>query len=78
MNGIQTLEKLRSMGRADKVLILTIHNEIEYLIRAIDIGVNGYVLKDSDSDVLKKAIFTVLMVKLILSHHLFQVNERKA
>ena len=42
MNGIQTLEKLRSMGRADKVLILTIHNEIEYLIRAIDILILMY------------------------------------
>ena len=42
-----------------KVLVLTVHNEIEYLMKAVDIGVNGYVLKDSESAELKKAIFTV-------------------
>jgi len=60
MNGLEMLQKLRSERKKDKVLILTIHNEIDYLIRAIDIGVNGYVLKDSDSIVLRKAIFAVL------------------
>ena len=42
-----------------KILILTIHNEVEYLVRAVEIGVDGYILKDSDSSVLKKAIFAV-------------------
>jgi DNA-binding NarL/FixJ family response regulator len=32
---------------------------VEYLVRAVEIGVNGYVLKDSDSSLLKKAIFSV-------------------
>lgn len=59
MNGIQTLEVLRQNQNKTKVLILTIHNEIEYLLKAVEIGVNGYVLKDSDSSVLKKAIVAV-------------------
>ena len=59
MNGLHVLEKLRDMESSQKVLILTIHNEAEYLMKAVDIGVNGYVLKDSDSSVLKKAIFTI-------------------
>lgn len=59
MNGLQTLEKLRAMNNKQKVLILTIHNEVEYLMRAIEIGVNGYVLKDADSAVLKQAINAV-------------------
>ena len=32
-----------------KVLILTVHTEIEYLIKALDIGVDGFILKDSES-----------------------------
>jgi DNA-binding NarL/FixJ family response regulator len=32
---------------------------VEYLIRAVEIGVDGYVLKDSDSTLLKKAIFSI-------------------
>lgn len=59
MNGIQTLEVMRQNQNKTKVLILTIHNEIEYLLKAVEIGVNGYVLKDSDSSVLKKAIVAV-------------------
>lgn len=56
VNGLQMLEQLKQKQIKTKVLILTIHNEIEYLLRAIDIGVNGYVLKDSESAVLKTAI----------------------
>lgn len=59
MNGLQVLQHLRENKRKIKVLILTIHNEVEYLMRAVEIGVDGYVLKDSDSAVLKKAIYMV-------------------
>lgn len=59
MNGLQVLEQLREKRSKQKVLILTIHNEVEYLMRAVEIGVAGYVLKDSDSTVLKEAIYTV-------------------
>ena len=57
MNGLKVLQHLREKKKNIKVLILTIHNEVEYLVRAVEIGVDGYVLKDSDSSVLKKAIF---------------------
>ena len=54
MNGLKMLEILRkSRYRNQKVLILTIHNEIEYLMKAMEIGIEGYVLKDSESAVLK-------------------------
>lgn len=59
MNGLQVLEKLKENNCKSKILILTIHNEIEYLMKAVDIGVDGYVLKDSESDLLRKAIFSV-------------------
>lgn len=60
MNGLKMLEVLRaSENRTQKVLILTIHNEVEYLMKAVEIGVEGYVLKDAESSVLKKAIYKV-------------------
>ncbi len=59
MNGLQVLQHIRETKKKVKVLILTIHNEVEYLIRAVEIGVDGYVLKDSDSTLLKKAIFNI-------------------
>lgn len=59
MNGLEVLKKLKSKRKKLKTLILTIHNETEYLVKAIDIGANGYILKDSGFDELREAIHTV-------------------
>ncbi len=59
-NGLEFLEELKSEKTKTKILIFTVQNEIEYLIKAIDIGVDGYILKDSESAELKKAIYTVI------------------
>lgn len=56
MNGIDTLQTLKKRRMKSKILLLTVHNEIEYLLRAVDIGIDGYVLKDSDSKELIRAI----------------------
>lgn len=59
-NGIEVLREIRSSKLNVKVLILTVHNEVDYLLKAMDIGVDGYILKESDFSELKKAINTVL------------------
>ena len=59
MNGLEVLEELKGMKKHVNILLLTIHNEIEYLYKAVEIGVEGYVLKDSESDVLIKAIRSI-------------------
>lgn len=59
-NGLEVLQKIREDKIDVKVLILTVHNEIEYLIKAVDIGVDGYILKDSESAELKRAIDIIM------------------
>ena len=59
-NGLDTLSEIRRSKKKIKVLMLTVHEEVEYLVKATDIGVDGYILKDSGSAELKKAIFAVL------------------
>ena len=59
-NGVEVLEEIRKKRIDVKVLILTVHNEIEYLVKAVDIGVDGYIVKDSGSSELKKAINCIL------------------
>ena len=59
MNGLLVLEKINRGQINIKVLMLTVHNEIEYLIKAIDMGIDGYLLKDSGSAELKKAIYSI-------------------
>lgn len=60
MSGLDVLENLRLKSSRQKVIILTIHNEFEYLQKAVQIGVDGYILKDSSSTVIRNAIFTVM------------------
>ena len=60
MNGLEVLKQLKAKKLKVKVLVLTVHNETEYLMKAVDIGINGYVLKDSESSELKKAIFAIV------------------
>lgn len=60
MNGIDVLKELKEKNDPLKVLILTVHSEVEYLVKAVDIGANGYILKDSGSTELKQAINAVI------------------
>ena len=55
-NGLDVLKEIKSSKMDIKVLILTVHDEIEYLLKAVDIGVDGYILKDSEIKELKTAI----------------------
>lgn len=59
-NGIEVLREMKANNSPVKVLILTVHNELEYLMNAVDIGVDGYILKDSEFVELKRAINAVL------------------
>lgn len=56
MNGIDVLRRLKDLGVGSKIIMLTIHEDREYLIETMKIGANGYVLKDSDADTLISAI----------------------
>lgn len=77
MNGLEVLERIRELRMDVKVLILTVHNEVEYLLRAVDIGINGYLLKDSDSDDLKKAIIAVANGENFIQQELIPLMEKK-
>ncbi|MGN0318040.1 MAG: response regulator [Lachnospira sp.] len=59
LDGLQVLNIMKQQKMISKVIILTIHNEIDYLVKALDIGCDGYILKDSDFETLKNAILTV-------------------
>lgn len=56
LNGIETLRKFKDMGITSKVIILTIHEDKEYILKTLKLGANGYMLKDSNADSLIKGI----------------------
>lgn len=76
-NGIEVLEKIKNNKLPVKVLMLTVHNEVEYLVKAVDIGVNGYILKDSESAELKKAIVSVVNGENYIQPSLIQMLNAK-
>ena len=59
MNGIEALRVIKEQKMICKVIMLTRHNEIDYLMKALEIGCDGYILKESSFDTLKMAIFKV-------------------
>ncbi len=59
LNGIEAVKKLKEKNSPCKIIMLTIHDEIEYLFETVEMGIDGYILKDSESEVLINAIKTV-------------------
>ena len=56
LNGIETLKKIKASGSKTKIIMLTVYDDVEYISQSVNLGANGYVLKDSDSDTLIKTI----------------------
>ena len=76
-NGIEVLQDIKKRNIPVKVLILTVHNEIYYLLKEVDIGVDGYILKDSESSELKKAINAVVQGESYIQPNLIpSLNSR--
>lgn len=48
LDGLQTLKIMRQENINKKVIMVTLYDDIDYLIKALDYKCNGYVLKNSD------------------------------
>jgi len=59
MNGLEATGKLGSYSENTKALILSMHNDEEYVLQAMDSGASGYLLKDTSKEEFIKAIYNV-------------------
>lgn len=59
-NGLEIIEEIKKLNFNVKIILLTVHNEVDYLLKAVEIGADGYVLKDSGSAELVNAIEIVM------------------
>ncbi|MEQ6118598.1 response regulator transcription factor [Reichenbachiella sp. MALMAid0571] len=59
MNGIEATAKLREVSPDTKVLILSMHDDEEYIIKSAESGASGYLLKDTNKQEFIKAISTI-------------------
>lgn len=58
-NGLDVTKELRSLDANIKILLLTIHDDENYVIEVIKAGATGYLLKDIEPGMLIKAIRSV-------------------
>lgn len=59
MSGLEATEKIKALDADARIVMLTIHQDREYLIKALDLGAMGYILKDAESKVLIEAVRSV-------------------
>lgn len=56
LNGIEVLEKLAKRNAKTAVIMLSMHDSRDYVVRSVKAGAKGYVLKDVGSEELVMAI----------------------
>jgi len=59
LHGIDAAAQLAKRGDKVRVIILSMHSDESYVVRALDAGARGYLLKDSAEEDLVQAIRTV-------------------
>ena len=58
-SGLQVAARLRGTGPEPRVLILSMHDNAEYVLESVRAGADGYLLKDAAATELRSAIRTV-------------------
>jgi DNA-binding NarL/FixJ family response regulator len=73
MDGIQTIEAMRSSGVAACILMITVSDNDEDVIAALRAGADGYLLKDLEPEQLLNALLQAERGQLLLSPRLTRV-----
>ena len=76
-SGLEVLKEVKRLHPGVPVLILSMHPEEEYAVRAFRAGASGYLTKDSAADELVQAVRTVLAGRRYLSASLTEMLARE-
>jgi DNA-binding NarL/FixJ family response regulator len=69
MNGLECIYKIREFHSDIPILILTTFNEINYIVRGLANGANGYLIKDLDFAKITQAIKDLAAGQFLLPTH---------
>lgn len=67
MNGIEATRQIMNIDRDIKVIALSMHSDKRYVVKMLQAGAAGYLLKDNNFEDLSKAILAVMAKKIYLS-----------
>ena len=70
VNGIEAAARLKESGSKAKIIFLTIHEDLDFLVAALRAGASGYVVKPRMASDLRAAIKHVLAGRTYISSSL--------
>lgn len=85
MNGLDATKMLTQTTTSTKALILSMHDDEDYILQSIESGASGYLLKDTSKDEFMKAIKTIYQggkyfsgdISQVLVNSYLNVKDRK-
>ncbi len=59
MDGMEATRRIRAANKDVKIVVLTMYDDESFVMHMLDMGVNGYLVKNADPEEIVKAIHTV-------------------
>ncbi|MGG0740730.1 response regulator [Niallia taxi] len=72
LNGLDTITKLNELNVRIPIIILTTYNEDEWMIKGLELGAKGYLLKDTSRDNLFRSIETAVRGETLLQPEILE------
>jgi DNA-binding NarL/FixJ family response regulator len=77
MDGAETVSVLKLKYPEIKIIILTMHNEDGLIINLLERGVNGFLPKDTDIEIVVDAIYSVIETDYYFNDHISRTLVKK-
>ena len=59
-SGLELIREIQKLSPKTRVMVVSMHSKIDYIVKAFQAGASGYVVKESASDKLQQGIASVL------------------
>ncbi|MEC0899769.1 MULTISPECIES: response regulator [Bacillus] len=79
MSGLETIEDLNKKQNHTPIIILTTYNEDELMLKGIELGAKGYLLKDTDRENLFRTLEAAIRGEILLQPNIMEkiVNYKR-
>ncbi|MDJ1475452.1 response regulator transcription factor [Bacillus sp. LS15-K4] len=72
MSGLETIEALNKKQNYTPIIILTTYNEDELMLKGIELGAKGYLLKDTDRENLFRTLEAAIRGEILLQPNIME------
>ncbi|GLV67303.1 DNA-binding response regulator [Bacillus mycoides] len=72
MSGLETIEALNKKQNHTPIIILTTYNEDELMLKGIELGAKGYLLKDTDRENLFRTLEAAIRGEILLQPNIME------